>query len=131
MNIATTKGIKITVTTDFRVDLTKLESNLYFYNYTIKIENLGEVKVQLISRYWRIVDSLAPTRIIEGSGVIGEQPIIDVGETYEYSSGCDLSSDLGYMEGYFEFITLSSEQKTEKFQVEIPRFKLEYLGKLN
>ncbi|RFC53449.1 Co2+/Mg2+ efflux protein ApaG [Brumimicrobium aurantiacum] len=132
MNVAITKGIKITVTALFRSDLTQLKKNLYFFNYSIKIENLSHNRVQLISRYWRIVDSLAPTRIIEGEGVIGEQPVLEPGETHTYTSGCDLSSSLGFMEGYYNFSTINDEgNKTVDFKVDVPRFSLEYGGKLN
>lgn len=132
MNVAITKGIKITVTSLFRSDLTQLDKELYFFNYSIKIENLSHNRVQLISRHWRIVDSLAPTRIIEGDGVIGEQPTLEPGETHVYTSGCDLSSGLGYMEGYYNFVTINDKgEKTNSFKVSVPRFTLEYSGKLN
>ncbi|RYM32917.1 Co2+/Mg2+ efflux protein ApaG [Brumimicrobium glaciale] len=132
MNVAITKGIKITVTALFRSDLTQLEKNLFFFNYSIKIENLSHNRVQLISRYWRIVDSLAPTRIIEGKGVIGEQPTLEPGESHIYTSGCDLSSGLGFMEGYYNFDTINDQGEiTNNFKVNVPRFTLEYAGKLN
>lgn len=132
MNVAITKGIKITVNTLFRSDLTQLEKSLYFFNYSIKIENLSHNRVQLISRHWRIVDSLAPTRIVEGDGVIGEQPVLEPGETHVYSSGCDLSSTLGYMEGHYNFVTINDKgDQTDAFKVNVPRFTLEYEGKLN
>jgi len=132
MNIAITKGIKITVTPSFRSDLTKVERNLFFFNYTVKIENLSHNRVQLISRHWKIMDSLSPTRFIDGKGVIGEQPILEPGETHEYSSGCDLSSGLGYMEGHYTFAVINDKgESTTQFEVSVPRFKLEYIGKLN
>lgn len=132
MNVAITKGIKITVNALFRSDLTQLEKNLFFFNYSVKIENLSHNRVQLISRHWRIVDSLAPTRIIEGKGVIGEQPTLEPGETHLYTSGCDLSSAIGFMEGYYNFLTINDQgESTNKFKVNVPRFVLEYNGKLN
>lgn len=132
MNVAITKGIKITVTALFRSDLTQLEKGLFFFNYSIIIENLSHNRVQLISRHWRIVDSLAPTRIIEGEGVVGEKPILEPGETHLYTSGCDLSSGLGYMEGYYNFVTINDKgESTSTFKVNVPRFTLEYSGKLN
>lgn len=132
MNVAITKGIKITVNALYRPDLTQLEKDLFFFNYSIKIENLSHNRVQLISRHWRIVDSLAPTRIVEGQGVIGEQPILEPGESHLYTSGCDLSSGLGFMEGYYNFVTINdSGDKTSAFKVNVPRFILEYAGKLN
>src|SRR5690554_1214620 len=132
MNVAITKGIKITVKALFRSVLIQLEKELFFFIYLIKFENLSHNRVQLISRYWRIVDSLAPTRIIEGEGVAGEQPILEPGETHLYTSGCDLSSGLGYMEGHYNFITINDKgEKTSDFKVNVPKFTLEYSGKLN
>lgn len=132
MKVAITKGIKITVTSRFRPDLTQIGKNLFFFNYSIKIENHSPYRVQLISRHWRIVDSLSPTRTVEGKGVVGEQPTLEPGETHEYSSGCDLSSELGYMEGYYNFVTISdSGEKANPFKVNVPKFQLEYFGKLN
>jgi ApaG protein len=132
MNVAITKGIKITVNALFRPDLTQLEKGLFFFNYSVKIENLSHNRVQLISRHWRIVDSLAPTRIIEGEGVIGEQPTLEPGETHLYTSGCDLSSGLGYMEGHYNFVIINDKgEKASTFKVSVPKFTLEYSGKLN
>lgn len=132
MNVAITKGIKITVTTLFRSDLTQLDKSLYFYNYTIVIENLSNSHVQLKSRFWRIVDSLAPTRIIEGKGVVGEQPLLEPSELYTYTSGCDLSSAVGYMEGHYDFVIIDDAgNEGETFSVEVPRFSLEYKPKMN
>lgn len=132
MNIAITKGIKITVTTQFRPDLTHIDNRLFFFNYTIKIENDSAHRVQLISRHWKIMDSLAPTRIIEGDGVVGEKPILETGEKFSYTSGCDLSSELGYMEGYYFFAVINDDGSTAShFKVQVPQFKLEYQNKLN
>ncbi|PKR80542.1 Co2+/Mg2+ efflux protein ApaG [Brumimicrobium salinarum] len=132
MYVAITKGIKITVNAIFRSDLTQLKKNLYFFNYSIQIENLSNNRVQLISRHWRIIDSLAPTRIVEGKGVIGEQPILEPGEMHVYSSGCDLSSGLGFMEGHYNFDVINDKgEQTKSFKVSVPRFSLEYNGKLN
>ena len=132
MNIAVTKGIKITVIASFRSDLTRIEKGLYFFDYNIKIENLSNNRVKLISRHWRIVDSLSPTRIIDGKGVVGEQPLLEPGEVHIYSSGCDLSSGLGYMDGYYNFVTIGDNGDVlNTFMVKVPRFPLEYKGKLN
>ena len=130
MNVKITKGIKITVSTKYRDDLTRLDIGLYFFNYSIKIENHNTRKVQLLSRHWKIVDSLSATRIIEGEGVIGEKPVLNTGETFTYTSGCDLNSPLGYMEGYFLFKTVDDSDE-EILKVEVPKFLLEYNGKLN
>lgn len=132
MSVAITKGIKITVTTRCRPDLTQLENQLYFFDYSVKIENLSHSRVQLLSRYWRIVDSLAPTRIVEGKGVVGEQPILEPGDSHVYTSGCDLSSELGFMDGYYNFVIIDDKgEQTKHFKVEVPKFSLEYLNKLN
>jgi ApaG protein len=132
MYVAITKGIKISVSAVHRSDLTRVGDGLYFFSYSIKIENLSHNRVQLKSRHWRIVDSLAPTRIVEGEGVIGEQPSLEPEEIHVYTSGCDLSSAMGYMEGHYNFVTINDRgEVTNKFKVSVPRFLLEYPSKLN
>ncbi|MDX1446514.1 ApaG domain, partial [Lishizhenia sp.] len=89
MNTAINSGVKISVSTQFRPDLSRVYQSIYFFTYKVEIENRNSFAVQLLSRYWRIFDSLAAPRTVQGEGVIGEQPIIEPGEVYTYSSGCD------------------------------------------
>ncbi|MDX1651891.1 MAG: Co2+/Mg2+ efflux protein ApaG [Brumimicrobium sp.] len=132
MDTAITKGVKISVETTFRPDLSDISKRILFFNYAIEIENQNPFRVQLISRNWHIFDSLDNLRNVNGPGVIGEQPVLEPGEVFVYSSGCDLVSELGYMEGHYDFAQLNAEDKPERyFKVIVPRFRLEYPAKLN
>jgi ApaG protein len=132
MATALTKGVKISVETTFRPDLTDAENQILFFNYAISIENQNPFKVQLLKRHWRIFDALNFVREISGEGVIGEQPVIEPGETHTYQSGCDLNSELGQMTGNYDFVILDeSNNPQDHFKVEVPVFKLEFPPKLN
>lgn len=128
MEALTTAGIKISVKTDFRGDLSELPEAQYFYNYHIEIENYNDFNVQLISREWYIFDSLGESRYVHGIGVVGEQPVLKQGDTYHYTSGCDLQSEIGMMKGFYTFKNLDNG---ELFEVFVPTFRLEFSGKLN
>jgi ApaG protein len=132
MSTAISQGVKISVTTIFRKDLSDAENHEYYFNYVIEIENQNPFDVQLISRHWKIVDSMRPMRIVNGQGVIGEQPRLSPGEVYSYSSGCDLISDIGSMEGHYDFVQLDEAGRPKNtFKVRIPEFKLEFPPRLN
>lgn len=128
MNKAISYGVNIKVISQFRHDLSKCADSLFLYNYRVEIENRNDFPIQLLSRYWRIVDSLNEIRTVEGPGVVGQQPTLQPGEVYTYTSSCDLYSEIGYMEGNYLFTKISSE---EKFVVDIPKFDLIYPGRLN
>lgn len=128
METTITKGIKISVVSSFKSEYSNLLQNVYYFEYKIQIENQSEHTVKLIRRDWFIYDSLDVPRYVSGEGVVGQQPILSPGEIYQYSSGSDLSSEIGYMEGHYTFIDL--ETKLE-FPVFIPRFDLIFPQKMN
>ena len=128
MRTLTTSGIQISVNSNFRQDLSEITEAQFFFNYRIDIENRNNFDVQLLTREWYIFDSLSESRYVSGAGVIGEQPILKPGEKFTYTSGCDLSSELGFMKGFYTFMNVESENT---FQVYVPKFKLEYPGKQN
>ena len=128
MNTITTEGVKITVTTRFRADLSQVNESRFFFNYRIEMENMKESPVQLIHRDWYIFDSLNEPNIVSGQGVIGEQPILKPGQTYAYTSGCELTSELGRMRGFYTF---QNQISGEMLQILIPTFDLVYPAKLN
>lgn len=123
-----TCGVKISVESIYRKDLSNIENNMYFFNYRIVIENLNPYDVQLMSRYWFIFDSLNPAKEVSGAGVVGEQPILKTGEKHVYVSGCDLRSEVGYMRGYYVFDRLDTK---DEFRVAVPKFNLIAKLKLN
>ncbi len=116
-----TKGIKISVKTKFEGVRYTEYCMQYAFSYEISIENQSKDAVQLISRSWRILDSLKNAEIIEGEGVIGKKPILSPKQKYIYSSFCLLSSPMGAMSGFFKMINFTS---TKEFKVYIPTFQL-------
>lgn len=103
--------------------------NQYFvFSYLISIENRTGFDIQLLKRYWKIIDSNGNLREIKGNGVIGFQPVIEPNQIHEYTSGCHLESDIGKMSGHYTFQRL---EDGFKFDVEIPEFKLIIPSRLN
>lgn len=122
------EGVRITVRTHFFEGYSNIADSLYFFKYTITIENLKDQQIQLLNRYWHIFDTLNESRVIEGEGVVGDMPKLYPGETYNYTSGCDLGSEIGFMEGFYHFKNLTT---SEEFNVKIPRFEMYFPGRLN
>lgn len=121
-------GVKISVTPVFRSDLSHPFELSYFFNYTVHLTNQNNFSIQLISRDWYIFDSLGEAKYVNGVGVIGKQPILNPGETFVYTSGCDLLSELGFMKGFYTFKNL---EDSSYFESTIPTFKLEFPARLN
>jgi ApaG protein len=99
----------------------------YVYSYTITISNHGDEPVQLISRHWIISDQNLPTKEVRGPGVVGEQPVIQAGKSYTYSSGVVMESEVGTMCGSYQMQTLSGEA----FEAPVPIFALIQPNMLN
>lgn len=116
-----TKGIKISVETNFEGTLYKNYKVHFAYGYKITIENQSKDSVQLNSRYWQIMDALNNVEVVEGEGVIGKKPVIKPGESHSYNSGCLLTSPFGAMNGHYNMVNFTT---TKRFKVAIPTFKL-------
>ncbi|MFD2516528.1 Co2+/Mg2+ efflux protein ApaG [Salinimicrobium flavum] len=116
-----TRGIKISIETNFEGTFYKNYRVHFAFGYQVTIENQSKDSVQLTSRFWRIKDALNRTEIVEGEGVIGKKPVIKPGESHTYRSGCLLTSPFGSMSGFYNMINFTS---TRKFRVAIPSFKL-------
>ncbi len=97
------------------------EQNRYFWAYQVTIENSGELSVQLMSRYWHIVDGNGEVEEVRGPGVVGEQPILEPGDSYEYTSGCPLTTPSGFMRGAYTMV----DENGNRFDVAIPAFSLD------
>ena len=126
----TTKKINITVNPYFLEDQSEPDDQHYVWAYQVTIDNQSKERVQLINRYWKIIDSNGTKQEISGQGVVGEQPVLNPGEKFEYTSGTHLSTPSGFMEGYYEMETI----KGVKFEAYIPQFSLDSpftLKKLN
>ncbi len=123
-----TSGIKVSVETFYQPSQSNPAHSHFLFAYRITIENTCEYSVQLKRRHWYIFDSTGIKSEIEGEGVIGEQPILEPGESYKYVSGCNLSSEIGKMHGNYQFERIIDKSI---FLVEIPAFIMEVPGKLN
>lgn len=121
MYCSTTRSIQVTVEPVFLEDQSSPGDGHYVWAYHVCIQNLGGETVQLQNRYWRITDSLGRRQEVRGSGVVGEQPTLHPGETFEYSSGTPLGTPSGIMEGAYEMFDSSGE----RFEVAIPAFSLD------
>jgi ApaG protein len=107
-------------------DQSQPEQGLYAFAYTITLSNMGEVAVQLISRQWNVNDAQGHTERIKGLGVVGQQPLLQPGETFEYTSGTHLRTPTGTMHGSYFFVA----EDGERFDVDIPMFVLDALSDL-
>lgn len=123
-----THDIEISVVSKYLPEQSSPKDNLYFFIYFITIENKGSQSVQLIKRHWEIFDSINDLRTVDGIGVVGETPVIEPGETFEYNSGCNLVSEIGYMKGHYIMKRLIDNSE---INVTIPQFNLIVPAKLN
>ena len=123
MSTTVTHDIRVTVRSRFEPVHSDPKVGRYLFSYRITIANSGRETVQLKRRHWIIRDSLAPTREVEGPGVVGETPVLRPGEEFTYSSACDLSSGFGRMDGTYQMVKTSNG---EAFDVVIPEFQLRY-----
>ena len=117
---ATTRNIQVTVNTSYVPERSQPAENRWFFAYRIRIANLGDNAVQLLNRHWVITDAYGHVEEVKGPGVVGEQPRLDPGEAFEYTSFCPLPTPFGTMEGSYEMETADGEV----FHAEIARFTL-------
>jgi ApaG protein len=117
----TTRSITVSVKPMFLDDQSEPDQNHYVWAYRVRIENGGKQTVQLINRYWRITDAFGRIKEVRGPGVVGEQPVINPGESFEYTSGTPLQTSSGIMFGTYEMQTGGGE----RFDVKIPAFSLD------
>ena len=121
---ARTHDIEITVEPFYLEEQSEPEDSRYVWGYRIVILNDSDETVQLRDRYWHITDALGQIDEITGEGVVGEQPVIDPGESFEYSSGCPLDTSSGVMVGKYRM----ERQDGGTFMVDIPAFSLDVPG---
>ena len=117
----TTRKRQITVKPFYLDDQSSPSDNHYVWAYHVRIENQSGETVQLRNRHWKITDSLGRMQEVRGPGVVGEQPVLEPGETYEYTSGCPLPTPSGIMVGSYEMETPAGE----RFDVRVPAFSLD------
>lgn len=123
-----TSDVIISVENEYQPEYSNPENSHYMFAYRITIENNSDHTIQLMTRHWDIYDSIGETKTVDGEGVVGKQPILAPGESHQYVSGCNLKSEIGYMQGYY---VMKRELDDYLFEVNIPRFNLIASFKLN
>ena len=116
-----TKGIKVSVLSEYQPQYSSPSQYHYVFTYQVVIENQSEYTVQLMRRHWYIHDVNTYKREVEGEGVVGVQPVIEPGQSHKYVSGCNLKSGIGKMLGTYE---LERVIDGKKFEVNIPEFTM-------
>lgn len=97
-----TEGVKVSVETEYQPSYSSPSQYHYVFTYRITIENQSEFTIQLKRRHWHIHDAGFTTREVEGEGVVGQQPILEPGQSHQYVSGCNLKSGIGKMDGTYQ-----------------------------
>ena len=121
MYSAVTRDIQVTVLPEFVAERSDPDEGQFFWAYTVEIANFGRTAVQLLARHWRITDSNGLCEEVEGPGVVGEQPVLNPGDTFRYTSGCPLTTASGIMEGTYHMV----DENGAMFEIEIPSFSLD------
>ena len=117
----TTHLITITVQPFYLDEQSEPDEERYVWAYKVNIENAGTKTVQLLNRHWRITDKLGRLQEVQGPGVVGEQPVLNPGDSFEYTSGTPLPTPSGIMVGSYEM----ESSDGDRFDVEIPAFSLD------
>jgi len=121
MYVTVTRDIEVSVTPRFLSERSSPQQGHFFWAYTISITNHGSETVQLKARHWRITDALGRVQEVRGAGVVGEEPRLGPGESFEYTSGVPLPTPSGFMVGSYSMVTDGGE----RFDIAIPAFSLD------
>ena len=117
---AVTEGVTVRVAVNFLPEQSRVDAGKWFWAYHIRIENDSAQRFQLLSRHWRITDGRGNVNFVDGEGVVGEQPLLEPGQTHDYVSGCPLGTPQGSMEGHYTM----QRPDGSLFEVSIPFFPL-------
>ena len=117
---ATTQGVTVRVSVSYLPEQSEPRRGRWFWAYHVRIENEGARAVQLLTRHWVITDGRGARHSVEGEGVVGEQPLIEPGGSFDYVSGCPLATPTGAMQGSYRMVG----EDGAVFDVDIPRFML-------
>lgn len=124
MYSAVTRKIAVNVEPFYLEDQSEPSKNRYVWAYRITIDNQSDGRVKLLSRYWHITDGTGRVEEVRGPGVVGDQPELNPGDSYQYTSGCPLPTPSGIMVGRYTM----RDEKGDHFDVEIPAFSLDLPG---
>lgn len=117
---ATTRSIRVRVESQYDPGRSSPQNSQWFFLYTVSITNEGQDTVQLMTRHWVITDGMGKEHQVQGPGVIGKQPVLAPGRSFEYTSGCPLTTPFGSMHGTYQMVNQSGEE----FDIEIAPFTL-------
>jgi ApaG protein len=117
---ALTRGVRVVVQSEYAAERSEPSKNQWFFLYSVTISNEGAETVQLLTRHWLITDGTGHVEEVRGPGVVGKQPTLKPGESFEYTSGCPLPTPFGVMEGTYQMVTESGE----RFDAKIAPFTL-------
>lgn len=117
---AITAGVTVRVAVSYLAEQSDPSAGRWFWSYHIRLENSGAKAVQLLSRHWHIVDGRGLVQQVIGDGVVGEMPLIAPGSSFDYVSGCPLTTPSGWMEGTYQMV----DEDGDAFDAAIPRFAL-------
>ena len=124
---AVTQGLRVCVNARYSPERSDPRRNQWFFLYTITITNESERVVQLVNRHWIITDATGKVEEVRGPGVVGEQPVLRPGASFEYTSGCPLTTPFGSMRGTYDMRTSDGE----RFDAEIAEFMLREPGAIH
>ncbi len=119
-NAALTDGVTVRVAVNFLPEQSRIDARKWFWVYHVRIENDSPQAIQLLTRHWRITDGDGLVSLVDGEGVVGEQPLIAPGHSHDYVSGCPLNTAHGSMEGHYVF----RRDDGTRFEAAIPYFPL-------
>lgn len=118
---STTRDIRVSVTPHYLEEQSEPDQGYYVWAYSVTIANTGKETVTLKTRYWKITDAQGRVQEVRGAGVVGEQPTLEPGDSFEYTSGTPLSTPTGFMVGAYQMVT----EDGEKFDADVPAFSLD------
>ncbi|QQS11437.1 MAG: Co2+/Mg2+ efflux protein ApaG [Rhodospirillales bacterium] len=116
-----TRSIRVTVRPTYLADQSDPDAGRWVWAYQVRIENVGEDTVQLVSRHWKITNARGKLEEVRGPGVIGKTPVIQPNESFEYTSGCPLDTPSGFMTGTYQMVSDGGD----RFDIRIPTFSLD------
>jgi ApaG protein len=129
MSVATTRGVRVEVAAQWLPERSNPAKNQWFFTYRVRLVNMGEETVQLVSRHWLIENGHGRIEEVRGPGVVGETPILDPGQSFTYQSFCPLDTPIGSMRGTYQMRVIGRDGDT--FDAEIAPFTLACPSALN
>ncbi|MCS5490297.1 Co2+/Mg2+ efflux protein ApaG [Algoriphagus limi] len=121
MVTAITEGIEVSVEVTYQAEFSSPLQHHYVFTYKVTIHNRSDITVQLLRRRWEISDAAETRKVVEGDGVVGQQPTLEPGQSHSYVSGCNLRSGLGKMKGWY---TMQKVYNEKEFEVVVPEFQM-------